>query len=139
LEAVEHELLAPNRRKPGRLARVMQRFRMYEARGGQPATMVIVHLIAIADGQIALVDELCSGLMPQRRLTLAFLAAQSRLHKTASDCVAGECDAVFQMQLVEDVCTVALDRVLADRENLPDLAARVPLGDQLHDLSLSRR
>jgi hypothetical protein len=33
---------------------------------------------------------------------------------------------------------MALDGVLADRQHLGDLPARVPLGDQLHDLGLTR-
>lgn len=64
LDELEVELLRPNLLQTGRMAQVEHRFRLRQADGGQPATMVITHLIAIADGRIAVLDELCSGVMP---------------------------------------------------------------------------
>jgi limonene-1,2-epoxide hydrolase len=66
-EAVDElgvELLAPNLMQTGRMAFVSQRFRLRSAAGDKTATMVVKHLIAIADGRVALFDELCSGVMP---------------------------------------------------------------------------
>ena len=64
VEALEVELLAPNLMQTGRIAFVSQRFRLRSAAGDKTATMVVKHLLAIADGRIALFDELCSGVMP---------------------------------------------------------------------------
>ena len=64
VDAIEVELLSANRMQTGRMAQITQRFRLRQADGDQPATMLVTHLVAIADRRIALVDELCSGLMP---------------------------------------------------------------------------
>jgi len=49
----------------GRMARIVHRYRLRAADADQTATMLVTHLVALADGRIALVDELCSGIMPQ--------------------------------------------------------------------------
>ena len=64
VDSLEVELLAANRMQTGRMARIVQRQRLRAAGADQTATMLVTHLIAIADGRIALVDELCSGIMP---------------------------------------------------------------------------
>ena len=64
VDAVEVELLAPNVMQTGRLAFVGQRLRLKSAAGDRAATMVMKYLIAINDGRIVLVDELCTGVMP---------------------------------------------------------------------------
>jgi hypothetical protein len=61
----EVELLAENLLKTGRIVSVGYRLRLRSASGESTANMVVKHLLAIADGRIALVDELCSGVMPQ--------------------------------------------------------------------------
>src|SRR5688500_19545461 len=65
--------------------------------------------------------------------------ARSGLDEAAADRVARELDAVAHAELLEDVGPVRLDRLLADREQLGDLAVRVALGDELDDLLLARR
>src|SRR4051812_13448194 len=64
VDAINVALLSANRMQTGRMAQITQRFRLRQADGEQAATMLVTHLIAIADGRIALVDELCSGVMP---------------------------------------------------------------------------
>ena len=64
VDEVAIELLAPNLKQTGRLAQVVHRFRLRRADGEQTATMVVTHLLAIADGHIAVLDELCTGVMP---------------------------------------------------------------------------
>ncbi len=61
----EVELLAENLLKTGRIVSVGYRMRLRSASGERAANMVVKHLLAIADGRIALVDELCSGVMPE--------------------------------------------------------------------------
>src|SRR3954447_11561649 len=61
------------------------------------------------------------------------------LHETAPDRVARQLHAVAHAELLEHVRAMAVDGLLADEEHLRDLLARVPLGDQLHDLELTRR
>ena len=56
----------------------------------------------------------------------------------APDRVPGQLDAISHPQLLEDVRAVALDRLLADHQDLGDLLARVALGDQLDHLLLTR-
>ena len=51
-----------------------------------------------------------------------------------ADGVAGQLDPVSQVQLVEQVVAMAVDRVWADHEHLGDLAGRVALGDERQDL-----
>lgn len=65
VDALQVELLAPNVLQTGRLASIRQRLRFRSAGGDRSATMVVTHLVAIQDGRITLVDELCTGLMPQ--------------------------------------------------------------------------
>ena len=65
VDELEVELLAQNLMKTGRLVFVGHRFRLRSASGEATARMVIKHLLAVADGKIALVDELCSGVMPE--------------------------------------------------------------------------
>src|SRR4051812_23043377 len=65
-------------------------------------------------------------------------AASSRLHEPTPDRVPRQLDAVAHAELLEDVRAVRLDRLLADREDLGDLAVRVALRDELHDLLLAR-
>jgi hypothetical protein len=64
LEVVESEvcLLEHDGLRPGRLARVAQRFRL-RADDGREALMDVTNLITIRDGQIGSIDELCSGPM----------------------------------------------------------------------------
>ncbi|HVJ16869.1 MAG TPA: hypothetical protein VM686_15620 [Polyangiaceae bacterium] len=64
VDSVEVELLTQNMMQTGRLACIDQRLRLRSANGERSATMVLKHLVAIKDGQIALVDELCTGVMP---------------------------------------------------------------------------
>ncbi len=64
LDQLEVELLRPNLMQTGRMAQVEHRFRLRQAEGGQAATVVITHLIAITNGRIAVLDELCTGVMP---------------------------------------------------------------------------
>ena len=64
VDALQVELLAPNVLQTGRLASIRQRLHFRSAGGDRTATMVVTHLVAIADGRITLVDELCTGLMP---------------------------------------------------------------------------
>ncbi len=64
-EAVEVELLAPNLMQTGRLVCIGQRLRLTSVAGDRTATMLMKHLLAIKDGQIVLVDELCTGVMPK--------------------------------------------------------------------------
>ena len=47
-------------------------------------------------------------------------------------------DAVGNAQLVQDARHVVLDRLLADVEELPDLAVALPSGDQTEDVELPR-
>jgi hypothetical protein len=63
-EQLEVELLAQNLMKTGRLMLVGHRFRLRSVAGEATAKMVVKHLLAIADGKIALIDELCTGVMP---------------------------------------------------------------------------
>ena len=65
VDELEVEPLAQNRLKTGRMVFVSHRFRLRSVTGESTAKMVIKHLLAIADGRIALVDELCSGVMPE--------------------------------------------------------------------------
>lgn len=65
LDALQVELLAPNVLQTGRLASIRQRLRFRSAGDARTATMVVTHLVAIDEGRILLVDELCTGLMPQ--------------------------------------------------------------------------
>src|SRR5688572_15040042 len=64
VDTVEVELLAQNMLQTGRLVSVDQRLRLKSVTGDRSATMVLKHLLAIKDGHIALVDELCTGVMP---------------------------------------------------------------------------
>src|SRR5688572_29812818 len=63
-DAVEVELLEQNMLQTGRLACIGHRLRLRSAAGDRTATVVMKHIIAIKDGRIALVDELCTGIMP---------------------------------------------------------------------------
>src|SRR3954451_3609742 len=76
-----------------------------------------------------------------RRATADRRSADNRLRvdEAAADGVARERDAVAEAELLEDVRSVAFHGLLADREHLPDLTARVAFGDQLDDLGLARR
>ncbi len=65
VDELEVELLAQNLMKSGRLVFVGHRFRLRSANGEATAKMVIKHLLAIVEGKIALVDELCTGVMPE--------------------------------------------------------------------------
>lgn len=65
VDELEVELLRPNLMQTGRMTQVEHRFRLRQADTGQPAAMVITHLLAIADGRIAVLDELCTGVMPE--------------------------------------------------------------------------
>ncbi len=67
VDAVEIELLTQNLAQTGRLVSIGQRLRLRSASGERTATMLIKHLVAIKDGRIALVDELCTGVMPETR------------------------------------------------------------------------
>src|SRR4051794_17432310 len=78
------------------------------------------------------------------RATLARRAARGArralgLDEPPADRVPGQLDAVAQAELLEDVRAMALDGLLADRQELGDVAARVALGDELDDLDLARR
>ena len=64
VDAIDVEPLAQNLMQTGRLVSVGQRLRLTSVTGDRRATMLLKHLIAIKDGRIALVDELCSGVMP---------------------------------------------------------------------------
>jgi hypothetical protein len=61
---LEITLLEPNMLRTGRLAAIGHRYRLRSADGERGARMVVQHIVAIAEGRIALVDELCSGVMP---------------------------------------------------------------------------
>src|SRR4051812_41659170 len=61
-----------------------------------------------------------------------------RLDESAANGVAGELDAVAHPELLEDVCAMALHRLLADDQQRGDVVVRVGLGNQLDDLLLAR-
>jgi len=65
VDSVEAELLTQNVLSAGRLVFMGQRLRLTSVAGDRTGTMVMKYLIAIKDGRIELVDELCSGLMPE--------------------------------------------------------------------------
>jgi hypothetical protein len=67
VDAIDVELLTQNLMQTGRLLFVSQRLRLRSAAGDKTGVMAMKHLLAIKDGRIALVDELCSGLMPDAR------------------------------------------------------------------------
>lgn len=67
VDTLEVELLAPNLMQTGRLVSLSQRFALRATGGDRTASMVIKHLLAITGGTIALVDELCTGVMPDAR------------------------------------------------------------------------
>lgn len=50
------------------------------------------------------------------------IVRRSGLDESAADRVAGECDPIAHAELAQNVRAVALDRLLADREQLSDLA-----------------
>ena len=64
VEELSVEVLAQNLMKTGRLVSSNHRFHLKSTAGDKTATMVISHLLAVAEGRIALVDELCTGVMP---------------------------------------------------------------------------
>src|SRR5919202_2569264 len=68
----------------------------------------------------------------------AAFTSRSGLDEPAADRVARQLDAVAHAELLEDVGPVRLDGLLADRQQLGDLAVRVALGDELDDLLLAR-
>jgi hypothetical protein len=65
VDELEVEVLSQNLLKTGRLVSVGHRFHLRSVAGEATAAMVVKHLLAIADGKIALVDELCTGVMPE--------------------------------------------------------------------------
>jgi hypothetical protein len=67
VDAVGVELLTQNLLQTGRLAFISHSVRFKSSAGDKIATMGMKHLVAIKDGHIALVDELCTGLMPEAR------------------------------------------------------------------------
>src|SRR5687767_7306850 len=62
----------------------------------------------------------------------------SGLHEPLADRVADELDPVAHAELGEDVRAMALDGLLADDQQLGDLARRVRLRDELEHLGLAR-
>src|SRR4051812_7067900 len=66
------------------------------------------------------------------------LGAALGLDEPAAYGIERQRDAIAQVELLEHVVPVALDRVDADREDVGDLAAGVALGDQLYHLALAR-
>jgi hypothetical protein len=65
VDELEVELLTPNLLQTGRLVLISHRFHLRSVSSDARAKMVLKHLLAIADGKIALVDELCTGVMPE--------------------------------------------------------------------------
>ena len=63
VDQLDVEVLAPNLMQTGRLVAVSQRLRLRSAAGDRSGTIVMKHLLAIKDGVIAIVDELCTGVM----------------------------------------------------------------------------
>jgi hypothetical protein len=61
------------------------------------------------------------------------------LNQPAPDRIAGELHAVTHPELLEHVRPVAFHGLLADDEQLGDLARGMALGHELHDLALARR
>src|SRR5689334_600933 len=72
------------------------------------------------------------------RRDLAALRAVSGGDESAADGVSGELDAVAHPEFLEHVGAVAVDGLAADDEQLGDLVAGVPFGDELEDLELAR-
>jgi hypothetical protein len=66
-DELEIEVLAQNLLKTGRLVSLGQRLRLRSVADEAKATMVAKHLLAITDGKITVVDELCGGVMPESK------------------------------------------------------------------------
>src|SRR5215216_580785 len=80
-----------------------------------------------------------SALGPEKALLVPLWARRSRLNKPAADRVPRQLDAIAHAELLEDVRSMALDGLLRDVQQRPDLVVRVGLGDELDDLLLARR
>src|SRR6516164_3839239 len=78
-------------------------------------------------------------LLGQPPASAAHRAARSRLDEAMPDRVPGQLDSVTHPQLLEDVRSMTLDGLDADREHRGDLLRLVCLGNQLQHLLLTRR
>src|SRR6185437_11104651 len=114
------------RRAPGRAPAGLGKPLTHEARRARLAARAGLHDAALRRAAT-------------RRYEPSTMSVASRLDQSAPDRVAGELDAVAHAELVEDVLSVALDRLDADHELARDLLRGVRLRDQLQDLQLARR
>jgi hypothetical protein len=62
-DAQQLEVLRQNAMRTGRLTRTVQRL-VLRGPEGAGATMVVSHLLGIVGDRVAIVDELCTGIMP---------------------------------------------------------------------------